>query len=592
MKTGLYVLMICIIFISTHSKNKIIYHDPVAGAKLVNIHNNVILGFEKLVTIEEDTLKNNITVSGSTGKIYSGSIKFSGGNRIIFIPECPFAPGEKVTVSLSGALAVQINSGKIFSFLFETSRIKPVQFSGGTIINEMEPFLKSSENPLVTTPPPLPAMNVTTNTNPEDGFLFLSNFGVVIQYTPHLIITTKNAVPYAYMQLPANGLDFKKQPNGNLTYYSSLKRKFYELRPDFSLLDSFYCGNGYSTDEHELLHLLNGHTLLMCYDVQVVNMSQYVTGGDTAASVTGLVLQELDENKNVIFQWRSWDHFLVTDAWHENLTAHEIDYVHCNAIDVDNDDNLLISSRHMDEITKINRTTGDIIWRFGGKNNQFTVLNDSLQFNYQHAVRRISNGNITIYDNGVFRFPPFSRAVEYSLDEQNKTAARVWEYRNTPSTFGMAMGYVQRLPGGNTLISWGSTTPTVTEVTPTGIKVFEMSMVSYMYSYRVFKFPWNGSPTVINNENNRVPSEFSLEQNYPNPFNPVTHFRYRIAKTGFVSVAVFDILGRKVETLVNGPLNAGTYEAEWNASGYSSGIYYYKLVSGDFSETRKMILLK
>ena len=128
----------------------------------------------------------------------------------------------------------------------------------------------------------------------------------------------------------------------------------------------------------------------------------------------------------------------------ENLTADEIDYVHGNAIELDSDGNWLVSSRHMDEITKIDRTTGDIVWRLGGKNNEFTLLGDTLWFSHQHAIRRIANGHVTLFDNGNGHTPPFSRAVEYELDEQARSARLVWQYRNTPDTYGSAMGYVQR----------------------------------------------------------------------------------------------------------------------------------------------------
>ena len=79
--------------------------------------------------------------------------------------------------------------------------------------------------------------------------------------------------------------------------------------------------------------------------------------------VVGLIIEEQDENKNVVFQWRSWDHFKITDATYDiDLTDSVVDYVHGNAIEVDDDGNLLISSRHMDEVTKIDRQTGEIIW--------------------------------------------------------------------------------------------------------------------------------------------------------------------------------------------------------------------------------------
>jgi photosystem II stability/assembly factor-like uncharacterized protein len=89
-----------------------------------------------------------------------------------------------------------------------------------------------------------------------------------------------------------------------------------------------------------------------------------------------------------------------------------------------------------------------------------------------------------------------------------------------------------------------------------------------------------------------VPGYFSLSQNYPNPFNPTTNIKFAIPKAAFVKLTVFDMLGREVETLVNENLNAGTYNADWNASKFSSGVYFYKIQTGSFSEIKRMILVK
>lgn len=90
-----------------------------------------------------------------------------------------------------------------------------------------------------------------------------------------------------------------------------------------------------------------------------------------------------------------------------------------------------------------------------------------------------------------------------------------------------------------------------------------------------------------------VSNEFKLFQNYPNPFNPVTKIKYQIAGSNInVKLTVFDILGREVATLVNEQLKPGTYEAEWNASNYSGGIYFYRLIVDDYNETNKMVLIK
>lgn len=91
---------------------------------------------------------------------------------------------------------------------------------------------------------------------------------------------------------------------------------------------------------------------------------------------------------------------------------------------------------------------------------------------------------------------------------------------------------------------------------------------------------------------NTVPEQYSLSQNYPNPFNPETRINYSIPKAGFVSIKIFDMLGRQVAGLVNDYKKAGNYITEFNASGLSSGVYYYKMVSGDFSDIKKMIVVK
>ena len=98
--------------------------------------------------------------------------------------------------------------------------------------------------------------------------------------------------------------------------------------------------------------------------------------------------------------------------------------------------------------------------------------------------------------------------------------------------------------------------------------------------------------TVGISNNNSIASDYSLSQNYPNPFNPSTNFNFSIPKNENVSLKIYDVLGNEVETLVNGQLNAGTYGVDFDGSKYSSGIYFYTLISGSFKETKRMNLIK
>jgi uncharacterized delta-60 repeat protein len=109
------------------------------------------------------------------------------------------------------------------------------------------------------------------------------------------------------------------------------------------------------------------------------------------------------------------------------------------------------------------------------------------------------------------------------------------------------------------------------------------------FDYATIKYSQPVGITPISSE---IPNQFSLSQNYPNPFNPTTKIQFALPKSSFAKLVVYDALGREVEILVNEQLNAGTYEADWNADKFSSGVYYYKLLAGDFTETRKMVLMK
>ena len=93
-------------------------------------------------------------------------------------------------------------------------------------------------------------------------------------------------------------------------------------------------------------------------------------------------------------------------------------------------------------------------------------------------------------------------------------------------------------------------------------------------------------------KNNILPLEYQLNQNYPNPFNSKTNIKYQIPNTGIVKIIIYDLLGREVKTLVNEYKQPGTYQVSFNAEGLSSGIYFYRMRSGDFTETKKLVLIK
>lgn len=114
------------------------------------------------------------------------------------------------------------------------------------------------------------------------------------------------------------------------------------------------------------------------------------------------------------------------------------------------------------------------------------------------------------------------------------------------------------------------------------------------YQYKLKQIDYDGTFEYSQIVEVEIPfvNEFSLSQNFPNPFNPSTVISYQLAVIGFVTLKVYDILGREVATLVNEEKSAGEYEVEFDGSALTSGIYFYQLKAGEYSETRKMVLLK
>ena len=479
--------------------------SPIPGSALVLPETNIILrpgGIVDAASVAEGSL---LQLSGSTSGLHEGRLRLSDDHRTLtFQPNIPFTFGEIVTCRLGVGLTTN-DRGPVPPFEFTFTVAGPVRetlrdFPIPADVDENPPpapggFAATSALQSAaladSLPPDFPHIRAAVHGTPTPGRLFLGNIAFGGPRLPtYLMILENDGSPFFYRKLAGVGLDFKMQPDGPLTYFDAVAGGFYALNARYAVVDSFRCGNGYSTDGHDLLLLPNGHAVLMSYDPEIVDLSLIARGGMQDATVIGLIIQELDREKNVVFQWRSWDHFQITDIVSHSLTGALVDYVHGNSIDVDPEGNFILSSRHMNEVTKISRVTGEILWRLGGKNNQFTFVNDPILFSHQHAVRRLPNGHIVLFDNGNFRLPLFSRAVEYAIDEAQKTATLVWQYRLNPDVFGAALGYVQRFSNGNTLIAWGATTPTLTEVAADGTIVSELTFDPGTATYRAFRFEW------------------------------------------------------------------------------------------------------
>jgi Arylsulfotransferase (ASST)/Bacterial Ig-like domain len=578
---------------------RVVYLSPTRDARLVLPQSNIVVRFDRAVD-PTWTASGVLEVEGTLSGMHEGRTVLASDSRtLVFKPRAPFTWGERVTVRV-GPPAESSAELATFSFSIAGSRPPrlPAELAEDPDFGRAGACLDCGDRlaqPFAATdsfPSGFPTITSAIYQTPASGRLFMGSFGIGANgnAAPFLLILDDFGRPIFERRMPNPCRDFKVQPNGELTYYDAGMFRHYVMDSSYTVIDSIACGNGYVDDTHELRILANGHALLMAYDPELVDMSAIVPGGDPSAIVTGLILQELDENKNVVFQWRSWDHFQITDATHEDLLAHTIDYVHGNAIEVDADGNLLLSCRHMDEITKIDRTTGDILWRWGGKNNQFTFLDDSIGFSHQHAIRLIDNGHYTMFDNGNFHTPSFSRAVEYVLDQTQFTAQLVWQYRNTPDSYGNAQGYVQRLPNGSTLIGWGTGKPDVIEVAANGTKVMELSLPANTVSYRAFRYEWMPEAPVLR-VNNAVALSFSNLS--PNPSRERSLVTFSLSEDATVSLKIYDVGGREVASVLDGVKErAGSHQVGVRLPQARPGLYFCRLSTGAHVEMRKLVLVR
>ncbi|MFC2136239.1 LamG-like jellyroll fold domain-containing protein [Bacteroidota bacterium] len=346
----------------------------------------------------------------------------------------------------------------------------------------------------VSVPSDFPLLIPVVNIDPSPGRIFTSNTSGSSYY---VMIFNNDGTPYYYKKVDHYSTDFKMQPNGLLTRYSPDDGGFIIINNNFETTAVISVQNDHGTDEHDFLITPDGTYLMIGITSEERDMSIVVDGGDPNANLIGNVIQELDAGQNVIFEWNASNYFDITDATEINLTASRIDWVHMNSITIDYDGHILVSSRHLSECTKINRQTGEIIWRLGGANNEFTFINEDLEFSFQHAFYPVDGtpGNYIIYDNGNHR-GQFSRVVEYkiTIDGDAKTAEKIWEFRYDPDFYAHRAGNAQRLSNGNTLINLEQPQyPKAVEITPEGEIVYEANLSPLHESHKTFKFEWEGT---------------------------------------------------------------------------------------------------
>lgn len=535
MAKGFITLVFSVLFIG-HLSAQVIYTSPRDGSLYHSAETSILIRTAEAFQDKEKAIE-AFQIIGSESGVHHYSIPENSIAEILLLdPVKPFVNGEEVTI-LQKHRIEHLEGFQMTFHIGEPAR------------DHKKQDVTKDPGPVKNNRSAMPNNIVDVNINPTDLPVFFKNTGAT--GNRYYGIANNDGTGMITFADNSRGKNFDLRESGYLGMFDDGIEKFLLMDSSFNTIDTFEMLNGYTTDMHEFLHFPDGSSVLMAYDPQIIDMSVIVAGGDTAATVSGSIFQLLDPSKNLMLQWRSWDHFLITDSY-LNLTNTILDYAHLNSVDRDGSGNFVLSSRNMDEVTLVDGATGDIIWRLGGMNNMFTLVGGNEYFSRQHDARVVAEGagtkNITVYDNGLTHLSPISSAREFIVDTTAMTATLTWNFDHPLGFAANRTGNAQRLANGNTFINWGNrgsvlANPNFTEVDPNGNVVWEFRFTdSGNYNvYRGHRHAWDTTSNVgIHEQANNI------IQLYPNPASEVIRVRLREGLDD-ATYHIVDLTGRLVD---------------------------------------------
>ena len=466
------------------------------------------------VSCSDDEFKIDNTISSlhiSTGEIYPA---FNPEVKDYYITSLNTLNNIDITIDdFESGKIIYINNQKVLS------NITSIQLQPGDDI-VIKSYNENAEALIYTIhykPLDMPTINVITKNNPSDGYILINQFHLSStnpNTTNYIAILNNDGFPVYYKKSNNQIINFKYFETNigqkRYSYNDHTSGKIVIMNEEFEEIQQLELlpnnNHGYiRTDNHDFIYLNDNHYILPAY-VNRTNVDMTAYGGANSVELIDFVFQEI-VNGQVIFEWNSKDfpEFLqYTDPiyYQQFATNPRVDYFHFNSINIDPfDNNFIVSARHANQIIKINRNTGQIMWRFGGINSDFNLIGNNV-ISHPHHATILSNGNLLLFDNGVTKTPKQSRLVEFDIDETNFTATIANEYTETGRYFDI-MGSAQKLENGNYFIGWGGNITSqvnanksdITEINSSGNIVLDLSFSNYpdsfTYSYRALKYNIN-----------------------------------------------------------------------------------------------------
>jgi Arylsulfotransferase (ASST) len=466
----------------------------------------------------------SVIAVGSRSGLHAGRLNAQpAGHGTAFTPTRHFYPGERVTVtatfrSAKAATASGAHGARQIGFSFSVGRPASAPGREAPKARARRAHEASTSEPLthtfVTQPtftPPIVTMS-GKDTDPASGDIFLDsqNTGQKAVY----ILNPRGALlwygPLPTSQGRAQMHDLRVQSyRGHpvLTYWQGGfvrppgggRGEDLILNHHYQTIHTIRPSNGYQSQGADLHDFVLGHegseatAFISLWSPVHANLTS--VGGPSNGAAFDWIIQEIDiATGKVIWEWHALGHVPVKDSYLKYTPGQAYDYFHLNSIQQLPDGNILISSRHTFAVYLINKKTGRIMWRLGGKHSTFE-MGKGTNFAWQHDASLQRGGLVTLFDDGAgfTKVESQSRGLEIHVSPRKKQATLVHEYLHSPPTLASSQGSVQILPDGNVFVGWGSK-PYFSEYTPRGTQIFSGSFRSPVASYRAYRFAWYGAP--------------------------------------------------------------------------------------------------
>jgi hypothetical protein len=442
-----------------------------------------------------------ISVRGSRSGTHAGRIRaHSDGQGASWIPRKRFASGETVTVRT----ALNLRNARAGDFRLRIMRV-PGRVSIPNLVLEN---INAGATHHFRTRPDLDPPLVTVSPNRQataPGFVFLSAKQKKDQKQNGPMIVDNAGRLVWFRPLPGiqAATDFRVQTYQGkpvLTFWQGTSRQgigtgeLVIMDQSYKVIRRIRIANGFRPDLHEFMITPRGTALFITYPIVAADLSGF--GGSRRGRLVDSVIQEVDLATGlVVFEWHSYGKISVRESFSRPVKSPNVpwDYAHTNAVEEGPDGDILMSARNTWTVYKIDRETGVISWRLGGKKSDFKV-GPGAHFAWQHDARWRSDGALTVFDNSAF--PPVrkhSRALAIRLDETAHTATLLSARTHPRGLLAATQGSVQELPNGDAFVGWGSQRY-FTEFAPAGAVLWDARLSVGYETYRAYRMPWVGLP--------------------------------------------------------------------------------------------------